>query len=201
MKRYLFITAGVFLTASADALIIVPTHIINGGVTSLAMVLSALLHLDVSVFVILIRVVLLILCGVFLGVRYVKGSMYSATAYLIFFTALHGLSQEVGLAYGGPLWLAVPLAGLAIGTGYSLCIANEATEVGFDALALIVHRKFPKIGLAPAMYGISVLVLLSGLLVFHWLVVLAGIALALIQAYTMDIVLSRLLRKIGHQEG
>lgn len=201
MQRYLFIAVGSILTAVVDALIIVPTHIINGGVTSLAMVLGALLSLDVTVFVVLIRVILLILCAVCLGLQYVKNSLYSLALYLLFFSLLHAISKQTGLEYDGPLWLAVLLAGIVIGAGYSLCIANEATEVSFDALALIIHRKLPQIGVAPALYGISMLVILSGLLVFHWIVVLAGIALVLIQSYTLKVVLTWLLRKFGHQEG
>lgn len=202
MRRYLQITLGVFITTSGYAFVTVPMKIINGGITSLAMILERLIFIDVGILVTVLKLGMLVLCGLALGLRYLKGSLYSGIMYVLLFALLHGLSDLTGFAFRGPLWLAVPLGALMVGTGYGICIANEATEVGFDAVALIIHRRFPKIGVAVAMNALSVLVLLSGLLVFHWKAVVAGIVFSVIQSFTLNHVLTFFLKQNGiGQEG
>lgn len=202
MRRYLQITLGVLITTSGYAFISVPMKIINGGITSLAMILERLIFIDVGTLVTGLKLGMLVVCGLALGLRYLKGSLYSGVMYVAIFALLHKISEMTGFYFDGPLWLAVPLAAVMVGTGYGICIANEATEVGFDAVALIIHRKVPQIGVAVAMNVLSVMVLLCGLLVFDWRSVVAGIVFSVIQSYTLNHVLVFFLAKNGiAQEG
>ena len=183
VKRILGIVSGNILITSAYAFITVPNEIINGGITSFSMVLGKLSGVDLSVFVNAITVLLLLLCLIFLGKKFFLGSIFSCVCYLFFFTVFHHLGW--GLPF--PRLVGLLLAGVLVGTGYSLCIRCESTAVGFDVVALILNRKNPKINVALAMCIINVLVLLSGFLVYGFWAVAEGILFTALQSGTLNI--------------
>ena len=88
------------------------------------------------------------------------------------------------------------LCAVFVGYGYYLCISNNATAVGMDTIALILHKKNEKIPVAYAMYAINIIVLLLGLATYGLLGVLMGIAFAGIQAVSLNAFL-----KIGAKAG
>ena len=65
MKRILTIILGNLLITGAYAFITVPGKIINGGVTSFSMVLGQVCRIDLSLFVNLLTLFLLLLCLIY----------------------------------------------------------------------------------------------------------------------------------------
>ncbi len=183
MKRILTIFLGNLLITGAYAFITVPNAIINGGVTSFSMVLGQVCRMDVSVFVNLLTVFLLLVCLIFLGKEFFAGSVLSCACYLSMFTFFHSLNLSLSL----PLPACVILAGFLVGTGYYLCIRAKSTAISFDIIALILNKKNPKVNIACTMGIINVAVLLTGFAVFGLLSVFCGIIFTAIQTLTLNV--------------
>ena len=81
------------------------------------------------------------------------------------------------------------LAAVLVGTGYALCIYAKSTAVGFDTVARMIHRKYPKVKVAFCMYLVHMTVLLSGILVYGWRSVMLGLAFSLLQSLTLHLLL------------
>lgn len=232
IKRYVLIGCGALWLNLMYVLVTVPYGIINGGVTSMSMILSRLPLtgvLPVNAWVAIVTGILLALCGLFLGKENFIGSIFScvcgvggfnlftlavpdalhnlifrfgefgplAKAGLLGFSnlsdssLLYGTSAPVDL-FGGALIppvgtiIELILAAIGVGFGYYLCISNNATAVGMDTIALILHKKNEKIPVAWAMYAINIIVLLLGLATYGLIGVLMGIAFAGVQAASLN---------------
>lgn len=181
-KRCFCIIFGNILITGAYAFITVPNEIINGGVTSFSMVLRKFFSMNLSIFVNIITITLLLLCLIFLGKDFFIGSIFSCVCYLSLFTFFH--SFGIGLSIH-PVFCII-IAGIAVGFGYYLCIRAKSTAISFDVIALILNKKNPKINIAFAMGIINVFVLLTGLAAYGPLSIILGIAFTAIQTLTLN---------------
>ena len=246
ITRYILIGCGALFLNLMYVLVTVPYGIINGGVTSMSMILSRLPLtglLPVNAWVTIVTGLLLLLCALFLGRETFLGSIFSCVCGVAGFNLFTWLIPQrladlvmelgqlgriggdagagsaadanvsaVGLAAGGTavssdpvsiILTSIPpvgtlieliLAAIGVGFGYYLCISNNATAVGMDTIALIIHRKNESIPVAWAMYAINIIVLLLGLVTYGLVCVLMGIAFAGIQAWSLNTFL-----KLGEQ--
>lgn len=203
--RYSLITLGLVLINLTYVLVTVPYGIINGGVTSFSMILSRLPItelLPVNAWVTIVTIILAILCALFLGRDMFIASLFSCVAgigaFNLFtfitpqpvFDVLFKLGQ-IGDNPIIPAGVAVELilAAIVVGTGYYFCLSNNATAVGMDTIAMIIHRRNEKIPVAYAMYAINIIVLLLGLYTYGIRCVIMGIVFAGIQAFTLNTML------------
>ena len=183
-------------------LVTVPYGIINGGVTSFSMILSRLPlteALPVNAWVTIVTVILAILCAIFLGKDVFIASLFSCVAGVGAFNLFTYITPQpvfdllfrfgqVGNNPVLPVGVAIELilAAAVVGAGYYFCLSNNATAVGMDTIALILHRRNEKIPVAYAMYAINIIVLLLGLYTYGIRCVIMGIAFAGIQAFTLN---------------
>ena len=202
IRRYTLIGCGGLLINLMYVLVTVPYGIINGGVTSMSMILSRLPLtgvLPVGAWVAIVTGVLLLLCGLFLGKENFLGSIFSCICCIGGFNLFTWIVPDW---ISGPIFafgrlganpvvpvgtvIEMALCAVFVGFGYFLCISNNATAVGMDTIALILHRKNEKIPVAYAMYAINIIVLLLGLATYGLVGVLMGIAFAGIQAVSLN---------------
>lgn len=181
--NYLKIILGNLAMTFAYAYFAVPFGIINGGVTSFAMVLYQILPGNISLWTNLLYLSLLAVCYIFMGYRYFINALFSCAAFIIFFT----LFTAFPLALPLPFFLAVPFMGILIGIGYYLCISARSTALGFDTVAIILHDRNPKINLALTIYICNVIVLLSGLFTYGLISVIAGIICSGLQSFVLNL--------------
>lgn len=184
-KRIVKIIVGNLLITSAYAFITVPNEIVNGGVTSFSMILSNMTDVNITIYTNTITVILLLLCGLFLGKQFFSGSIFSCIAYMIFFTLLRKTGIEI---HTNPIISAL-FGGVIVGTGYYMCLSAESTAIGFDVLALILKRKFEWMDVAVTMGIINVTVLLIGLISFGIISVICGIFFTVVQSFTLKLAL------------
>jgi len=205
IRRYALIGLGLVILNFAYVLVTVPHGIINGGVTSFSMILSRLPLTDVlpvNAWVTVVTALLAALCCVFLGRDIFIASLYSCAvgvAAFNFFTLTvpAGVIDEmvrIGRMGGNPVIPAgmageLVAAAIVVGAGYYFCLSNDATAVGMDTIALILHKRNEKIPIAYALYAINILVLLLGLYAYGLRCVLMGIAFAGVQALTLNTML------------
>lgn len=192
MKEVLRIVAGNICITSAYAFITVPYHIVNGGVTSFSMILHNFIDLDISFFTNAITVILLILCYIKLGKEFLFNSLLSSISYMIFFSIFHTLNISCPL----PLPLAVIVASIMVGIGYFLCISSNSSTVGFDVLAIILHKKHPSFQIALTMRYINIVIVMLGLASYGWKAVLIGIIFTFLQTQSLKLLLDRYEKKI-----
>lgn len=84
MKDIIKIILGNIILTFAYALITVPNHIINGGVTSFSLIISQLINTDVTVIANIFTIILLLLSFIFLGKEFVLKSLLSSVCYMFF---------------------------------------------------------------------------------------------------------------------
>jgi len=181
-KKYSNILAGNLLITFCYACITVPNHIINGGVTSFSMVTAKMLGLQTVYLVNAITLLLLCLCYIGLGKEYFLGTIFSCICYL----ALFNLFSKIGFVLYLPRVINVLIASVGVGAGYFLCINAKATTVGFDVIALILHKKWKKVNVAYAMGAINLGVMLFGGLTFGVMAVVYGAAFVGIQSFVLN---------------
>lgn len=186
-SRWFRIMFANILITSVYAFVAAPNGIINGGVTSLSMSLSRVIHTDVSMNVTAVTVVLAALCYVFLGRDYFRGSLLSCVSYIIFYNVF----SSVGMAVTNlPVWIYLPFAAMVLGVGYYFCVSSEATTVGADTIAVIINERFPKIPLAASMYAINIAVMIFGLATYGVQSLIKGIIFTGIQTLTLNYLLN-----------
>jgi uncharacterized membrane-anchored protein YitT (DUF2179 family) len=187
MKDLLKIIAGNISMTFAYAYLIVPNEIINGGVTSSALLLNALLGYNIAMLANLVTGILLIICLVFLGKEYFFKSIVSSLSYMIFFNFFYSLNIHFDIN----IVLVIFISSILIAIGYYLCITANASTVGFDVIALILHHKNEKIDIAATIRIINLIVLILGLLVYGYASIVKGIAFTLIFSYLLKKMLDR----------
>ncbi|MEC0300321.1 YitT family protein [Peribacillus frigoritolerans] len=187
MKDLLKIIAGNISMTFAYAYLIVPNEIINGGVTSSALLLNALLGYNIAMLANLVTGLLLIICLVFLGKEYFFKSIVSSLSYMVFFNFFYSLNIQ----YDMNIVLVIFISSILIAIGYYLCITANASTVGFDVIALILHHKNEKIDIAATIRIINLIVLILGLLVYGYASIVKGIAFTLIFSYLLKKMLDR----------
>ncbi|CAH0170691.1 hypothetical protein SRABI96_01186 [Peribacillus sp. Bi96] len=187
MKDLMKIIAGNISMTFAYAYLIVPNEIINGGVTSSALLLNALSGYNIAMLANLVTGFLLIICLVFLGKEYFVKSIVSSLSYMLFFNSFYSLNIRFDLN----IVLVVLISSILIALGYYLCITANASTVGFDVIALILHHKNEKIDIAVTIRIINLIVLVLGLLVYGYSSIIKGVAFTLIFSYFLKKMLDR----------
>lgn len=188
------IVAGNLFITSAYAFITVPDHIVNGGVTSFAMVLENFVPISISAIANIITVLLLIVSFFFLGKEFLMKSLLSSFCYMGFFSGFSALAANFQLPLILPV--AVVLASVMIGFGYYLCINAGSSAVGFDVLALAAHKRNPRIDVALTIRYINYGVLLLGIVVYGVWAILVGIVFT----YLKTALLRQLLKRDDQRE-
>lgn len=187
MKDLLKIIAGNISMTFAYAYLIVPNEIINGGVTSSALLLNALLGYNIAMLANLVTGLLLIICLAFLGKEYFFKSIVSSLSYMVFFNFFYSLNIQFDMN----IVLVIFISSILIAIGYYLCITANASTVGFDVIALILHHKNEKIDIAATIRIINLIVLILGLLVYGYASIVKGIAFTLLFSYLLKKMLDR----------
>ncbi|MDW7614973.1 YitT family protein [Peribacillus simplex] len=181
------IIAGNISMTFAYAHLIVPNEIINGGVTSSALLLHALSGYNIAMLANLVSGLLLIICLVFLGKEYFFKSIVSSLSYMLFFNFFYSLNIDFDVN----IVLVILISSILIAIGYYLCITANASTVGFDVIALILHHKNEKIDIAATIRIINLIVLILGLLVYGYTSIVKGIAFTLFFSFLLKKMLDR----------
>lgn len=190
--NYLKIILGNIAMTFAYAYIAVPFGIVNGGITSFAMVLDKNLPGNISFWTNTLYLSLLIIYYIFMGYKCFINALFSCIAFILFFTLFTAFPLMLPL----PFFLAVPCMGILIGIGYYFCISARSTALGFDTIAIILHDRNPKINLALTIYICNVIVLLSGLFTYGIVSVIAGIICSGLQSFVLNLLTKRNKKRI-----
>lgn len=185
MNDFKKIVFGNIILTAAYALLTVPNKVINGGVTSFSLIISGVVGVDVTVVANVFTLVLLLLSAIFLGKEFMLKSLVSSVCYMGFLSFFHALPIMIPV----PALLCTLIAGIMVGIGYYLCISANASTVGFDVVALILHKKFPKLNVAMTLRCISIVVILLGCMSYGALSIVYGVLFTLIETSVLNIMM------------
>lgn len=162
-----------------------PNDIINGGVTSVAMILEKITHLPLLYLSNGVTLLLLLACYISLGKANFFRSLISSCCYMLFFSMFYSLpfSATVNLP------IDFMLASVFIAIGYYCCISSNSSTVGMDVIALIIHKNKPKIKVAVLIRYINFGVLAVGLLTYGWLSIIVGVLFSYVNSYLLNFLL------------
>lgn len=176
------IMLGNLVLAIAYAKWMVPNQIINGGVTSLSLVLQKVTHLPLPWLTNGLTICLLVICGIFLGKASFMKSIVSSLSYMFFFTLFYSLPFSLSTI----LPIDFLLACIVIAFGYYCCLSEGSSTVGVDVIALVLYKKNPKRNLAKMIRHFNVAVLVLGFFTYGILSVVIGLLFSVVYAWFLE---------------
>ena len=144
-KAVLKIIAGNSLLGFAYAKWMKPNGIINGGVTSMAMILEKVTNVSIVYLTSGITTLLLVFVGYFRKSQFFKSIISSV--FIIYFCSFYYMKIDFQVN----LMLDFLFASLFIAVGYYCCITANASTVGMDVIAMAINKS----GLILVLLGVS----------------------------------------------
>ncbi|MUT65307.1 YitT family protein [Paenibacillus sp. NEAU-GSW1] len=137
LKRILFITIGAVLMGVALELFLVNNEVIDGGITGLSIMASALTHLPLGLFIILFNLPFL-----FIGFKQIGKTFAFSTLYgIVVMSATTQLLHHVD-PFTEEKLLAVLFGGIILGAGVGLVIRYGGSLDGTEIVAILAAKKF-----------------------------------------------------------
>ncbi len=198
MQSIFKIIIGNLLITFAYAFFTVPNHIINGGVTSFAMVVQNYLPFAISTITNVFVVILLFISYIFLGKAFLIKSLLSSVCYMFFFSTFNVIHNYFSIPIVLPV--SVIVASVLVGTGYFFCLNAGASAVGFDVIALVIHKKHSKADVALTMRYINYGVLLLGIIAYGIWAVVIGIVFTYLQTAVLGILFKKKEREVAKKK-
>ncbi len=120
-----------------------PQNIAPGGVSGIAVAVSALTGLNEGLLFLIFNIPLIIIGFIFLGKSTMLKTLISVVAVSVSADTLFAVLPH----YGGDRITAAIFGGLLMGAGLGITYTAEATSGGMDIINRILNRKFPHISI------------------------------------------------------
>ena len=189
LKKIAIILTANVLYAFAVAYFLVPSGMVSGGITGLAIGLSNGFGIskDLTIWVLQIA---LFLAGLFIvGRQFALTTLISSFAYPALFSMMTRVAERTGLLTEDP-FLCMIFAGLLFGVGIGMVLRQGASTGGTDIVAVILNKKFG-LPVSATLYVTDALVLLTQVLFVRSAEqVLYGILFVLCYSVLLDVVLT-----------
>ena len=191
IKDYFFLTLGALIYAFAIEGFFVPSHIIDGGITGISMILSKITTKPLGLFIVAINLPFIILAIQKLGKRFVFSTFYAilvfATGVTFFSSAFHGACVIPDLE----LFLVSIFGGLILGAGVGLVIRNGASLDGTEIMAIYATKKIA-FSVGEIIMFINLFIFTAAGFVYDWQHAMYSIVAYFIAYKTMDVVIEGL---------
>ncbi len=191
LKDYFFLTIGALIYAFAIEGFLIPSHIIDGGITGISMILNTLTKQPLGLFIVAINLPFIILALQKLGVRFVLATFYSILIFACGVTVFGGLFHGHAVIPDLELFLAAIFGGLILGSGVGLIIRNGASVDGTEIMAIYATKKIP-FSVGEIIMFINLFIFTVAGFVYDWQHALYSIITYFVAYKTMDIVIEGL---------
>ena len=160
--RYLGITAGCLLASSSINLFLVPSHLLTGGATGIAMIFYYLFQLPIGLQTFLYNIPLLVAAWRLMG----KGYTFDVIIGTAIFSFCLDLTRPLN-AYApvSDLMLAAIFGGVFNGIGYGLVFRMNGSTGGFDIIGAIV-KKYWSYNMGGVIFSFNCMVMLVSAFLF-----------------------------------
>ena len=162
LLRYVGITVGCLIASSSINLFLVPSHLLTGGATGIAMIVYYLTHLPIGAQTFAYNIPLLIAAWRLLGKGY--------TCDVIIGTAIFSFCLDItrplnAYAPVNDMMLAAIFGGVFNGIGYGIVFRMNGSTGGFDIVGAIA-KKFYSFNMGGVIFGFNCLVMLAAAFMF-----------------------------------
>lgn len=177
------IVLGNAIYAAGVVLFILPTGLITGGTTGIALIINHFAGIRIATFVGVFNVVMFALGYLVLGRKFAMSTLVSSFSYPV----LLGMIQSAvgGFVLTEDLLLAAIFGGLCIGLALAIVIRIGASTGGMDIPPLILQKTL-RIPVSASMYIFDFVILIGQMLFTPRQTCLYGILLVLVYTITLD---------------
>lgn len=191
IKDYFFLTVGALIYAFAIEGFLVPSHIIDGGITGISMILSKISAKPLGIFIILINLPFIILALQKLGKRFVFCTFYAIMIFAIGVTIFSRLLHGDCIIPDLELFLVSIFGGLILGSGVGLVIRNGSSLDGTEIMAIYATKKIA-FSVGEIIMFINLFIFTLAGFVYDWQHALYSIVTYFVAYKTMDVVIEGL---------
>ncbi len=164
VKEFSVITVATAIVAAAVFFFLMPSHLSVGSISGLAIVLSNIVPLSVSVITMILNVVLLIVGFLLIGREFSGKTVYTSILLPLFIGLFELLLPEYTSMTGDP-FLDMLCYIFAVSVGLAMLFNRNASSGGLDIVAKLLN-KFTRMDLGKAMSLAGMCTALSSALVY-----------------------------------
>ena len=187
IQKIIMILLGNLLYSFAIAFFILPSGLITGGTTGIALFVNYLTGLDISLFVLIFNIVMFIAGLIILGKTFALSTVLSSIAYPFMLSFAQWLNRLTG-GLTHDLILCTIFGGLLIGIGIGIVIRAGASTGGMDIPPLVLNKKFG-INVSVSLYAFDFTILILQMFFSGREQILYGILLVCIYTFALEKVL------------
>lgn len=191
IKDYFFLTLGALIYAFAIEAFLIPSQIIDGGVTGISMILSKITNIQLGYFIIGINMPFIVLALKKLGRKFVLSTFYSIMIFALGVTFFSKIFHGHCIIDNLELFLVAIFGGLILGAGVGLIIRNGASVDGTEILAIYSTKKI-SFSVGEIIMFINLFIFTIAGFVYDWQHALYSIVTYFVAYKTMDIVIEGL---------
>ncbi len=159
VRRVLIILAANVVFAFGTAYFLVPSGMISGGVTGLALGLDRGFGIPKDITVWTVQVAFFLMGLWLVGKDFAATTLVGSFAYPALFSLVGRLAEVTGPVTDDPV-LCLLFSGLSFGVGIGIILRQGASTGGTDILAVIVN-KYTGLPISALLYGVDALVLVT----------------------------------------
>ncbi|MGN0324408.1 MAG: YitT family protein [Oliverpabstia sp.] len=179
----LFVIAGNFLYALVVKLFLLPSGLVTGGTTGIALTINYFFNIPITQFVFIFNVIMLVAGFLILGKQFAFTTLASTFLYPF---ALEIFDRVFGnFVITNDILLCTLFSGLGIGIALGVVIRSGASTGGMDIPPLILQKTL-RIPVSVSMYVFDVCILLAQALFRPIENILYGIVLVLVYTIVLD---------------
>lgn len=187
LVSYIFIIVGALMASFSVALILLPNDAIDYGTAGVAIIISKLTGLQLSICVLVVFIPFIIAGYIFLGKRFtIKAAIGS-----IVYTAGLDFFENVPFELNTEHFLAVAFGGAILGAGLSLILRSGGCIDGSEILANIVVKKLSDVtgrnySMTPVLLAFNALVYLTVFVVIDMTAALLSLLVYVVATVVID---------------
>jgi uncharacterized membrane-anchored protein YitT (DUF2179 family) len=191
LKDLFFLTLGSLIYAFAIEGFLVPSRIIDGGVTGVSMIINTISNIPLGILILVINIPFIVLAFQKLGKRFVISTFYSILVFSAGVTLFNHILHGHCIIENLELFLVSIFGGLILGSGVGLVIRNGASLDGTEILAIYTTKKIP-FSVGEIIMFINLFIFTVAGFVYDWQHAMYSIVTYFIAYKTMDVVIEGL---------
>ncbi len=177
------IVAGNAIYAAGVVLFILPTGLITGGTTGIAIIMNHFAGMQISTFIAVFNVIMFALGLIVLGRKFAISTIISTFSYPAMLALIQKAAGDFVLT--DDLLLSALFGGLCIGLALAVVIRVGASTGGMDIPPLILNKTL-RIPVSVSMYAFDFVILVGQMLFTQKQNCLYGVVLVIVYTLTLD---------------
>lgn len=162
LTQYLALLVGAGIAAVGLEIFLVPNSIIDGGIVGISIIASLKTDVPLGIFTFILNIPFLILGYKQIGKSFVFQSLFSISAFSIFVSLLHPVSELTS-----DILLATVFGGIILGAGVGIILRAGGSLDGTEIVAIIVNKK-TVLSVGQIVMIINVLIFSAAALFLNW---------------------------------